>query len=93
MSKPSASGFAAKGIWISTQMRNQPTDCFRLTKVEHAVLYEDDRPFFVRDFFRRMGNIPILYERIKRMSWVKWKQQENGFASAWKKKEKKKLTI
>jgi len=34
-----------------------------LTKVEHAVLYEDDLSFCVRDLFRRRGDIP-KYERI-----------------------------
>lgn len=89
MSKPSARGWSAS-IWILTQ----PSDCFRLTKVERAVLYEDNLPFFVRDLFRRIANIPI-YERIMYMSWVKWKQQleENGFASAWKKETTHHLTI
>lgn len=55
-----------QSICILTQMR-QPSDCFRLTKVQQAILYEDNLPFFVRDFFGRISDIPI-YERIIHMS-------------------------
>ena len=64
MSKPSARGFAATALNIN---RDTITDCFRLTKVEQPVLYEDNLPYFVRDFFGGMGDIPI-YERIIHMS-------------------------
>lgn len=60
ISKPSARGLSANYLNINTTTIGL---FFRLTKVEQAILYKDDLPSSVRDFFRRIADIPI-YERI-----------------------------
>ena len=91
MSKPSARGWSAKHLNINTNANNR------------RIVSDSPRsswPFFTRIIFPSLfvicfgGSLTFLYyERITYMSWVKRKQQENGFASAWKKATTHHLTI